>query len=103
MIAAILGLPAEVNFLSLTIDENLNMKAFARGASVDKPFSANSVPYNWMSETPAPPAASVTPETPAPTEPFTPTAAIIITDYVVPIAEEITEADPEIVSIGAED
>ena len=60
-IAGILGLPAELSFISLTIDESLNLKAFARGVSNDHPFHYNSVPFNWLSYEAPPP-----PQTPAP-------------------------------------
>lgn len=56
-IAEILGLPAEISLMSLTIDENLTLRAFARGVSSEMPFHYNSVPFNWLSyeaDTPSP-------------------------------------------------
>lgn len=69
-IAAILGLPLELSFLSLTIDEGLNMRAFARGIAQEHYASASSVPFNWMQQsdsTPTEPNGETIPiEPPAP-------------------------------------
>lgn len=65
-IAEILGLPLELSFLSLTIDETLNLRAFARGISESQPFHWNSVPFNFLAyqETPAAPMPETVPESP---------------------------------------
>lgn len=47
-IAEILGLPPELSFLNLSIDERLTLRAFARGLSKDQPFNQVSVPFNWL-------------------------------------------------------
>lgn len=61
-IAEILGLPAEISFISLTIDEELTLRAFARGISKNQPFHFNSVPMNWLAYTPPTPPPPAAPE-----------------------------------------
>lgn len=64
-IAQILGLPMELSFISLTIDESLTLKAFARGCSESQPFHWNSVPFNFLAyQTPPPPPAPPAPQVP---------------------------------------
>ncbi len=72
-IAQILGLPMEIGFLSLTIDETLTMKAFARGVSQEQPFHPSSVPFNFLAyQVPEPPPApepEPIPDTPPDSQP----------------------------------